>query len=70
MYFLNFSATSPGSTRLFTLQTFNDYKRVEVLYAGRWGTVCNTDWDITDTRITCSTLRLGVDEAQVPTSFE
>ncbi|XP_019851047.1 PREDICTED: egg peptide speract receptor-like [Amphimedon queenslandica] len=64
------NATSPGSTRLFTLQTFNDFKRVEILYAGRWGTVCNTEWDITDAKITCNTVRQSSEDAQVPTKFD
>ena len=32
--------------------------RVEILYNGRWGTICNTFWDVTDGEVACQQLGL------------
>ena len=36
---------------------------VEILYAGRWGTVCNNQWTINDGEVTCR--ELGLDASNV-----
>ena len=43
-----------GTPRLVDLAT--TYQRVEVLYAGRWGSVCSTKWGVLDAEVVCRDL--------------
>ena len=51
------------------MSTSSTYDRVEILYAGRWGTVCDSQWTIIDGRVACLGLGYDVDDTNVPTSF-
>ena len=49
-----------GSVRLNPSYADESYnQRVEVLYNGRWGTVCNKNWDKMDGKTICQNLGLG-----------
>jgi len=50
-----------GSVRLVAFPDVETFSRVEVLYAGRWGTVCGSDsWSELDGQVGCR--ELGFDE--------
>ncbi|XP_028407325.1 deleted in malignant brain tumors 1 protein-like isoform X2 [Dendronephthya gigantea] len=55
-----FSAT-PGPVRLQGPLNETGSGRVEVFYRGNWGTICNYQWDMRDTRVIC--LQLGYPDA-------
>ena len=52
--------SSEGTVRLYLAN-------VEIVYASRWGTVCNNQWTIDDGQVTCRELGLNTSNVSVYT---
>ncbi|XP_036369990.1 deleted in malignant brain tumors 1 protein-like [Octopus sinensis] len=58
----------PVSVRLAGSDSYL-YGRVEILYKGKWGTVCDDDWDTQDAQVICRMLSLSGGQALLSATF-
>ena len=60
---------SEGSVRLIALPGNTEQLRIELLYAGRWGTICSSSWNINDGDVICRSFNRGTATSSVSSPF-